>query len=405
MHIDFMKLLLNILGILLILGIVYLLSWKRKSVNFKLVLKALLVQFIIAFILVKIPAGRFIVSKVSDFVSGVISCGNAGLSFVFGSLADSSQPTGMIFAIQVLGNIIFLSALVSFLYYIGVLGFVVKLIGKAVCKLMGTSEVESFVAVANMFLGHTDSPVLVSKYLPTMTDSEIMVVLVSGMGSMSVSILGGYTALGIPMEYLLIGSALVPVGSILVSKMILPQTDKVKEVSSITMDNKGAHSNAIDAIADGAVTGVQMVLSIGASLIAVIAMVTLINKIIGFAGVTLEQLFSYLFAPVGFFMGLDPSEILMEGSLLGNKLVLNEFVSFQQLGEVIRNMDPRTGLICTISLCGFANFSSLGMCVSGISVLCPEKKGTLARLVFRSMIGGVLVSILSAMVVGLIALL
>lgn len=400
-----MKIVLNLLGIVLILGVVYLLSWDRKNVSLKMVVKAILAQFIIAFVLVKIPAGRLVVSKISDVVSNVINCGQSGLSFVFGNLADSSKPTGMIFAIQVLGNIVFLSALVSFLYYTGVLGFVVKWIGKAVGKLMGSSEVESFVAVANMFLGQTDSPVLVSKYLPSMTDSEIMVVLVSGMGSMSVSILGGYTALGIPMEYLLISSTLVPVGSILIAKMIFPQTEQVKEISSIKMDNKGGHANVIEAVAEGAGTGMQMAISIGASLIAMVALVTLVNRILGIFGVSLEQIFSWVFAPVGLFMGLDPSEIMVEGGLLGNKLVLNEFVAFQQLGTIIKSMDPRTGLICTISLCGFANFSSLGICVSGIAVLCPEKRSTLARLVFKAMIGGVIVSILSAMVVGVISFL
>ena len=318
-----------------------------------MLIKAVIAQFLIAVILVKVPAGRYVVSKVSDAVTSVINCGQDGLSFVFGSLADSSAATGSVFAIQVLGNIVFLSALVSFLYYIGILGFVVKWIGKAVGKLMGTSEVESFVAVANMFLGQTDSPILVSKYLGQMTDSEVMVVLVSGMGSMSVSILGGYTALGIPMEYLLIASTLVPVGSIMV---------------------------------------------------AMVALVAAVNKLLGVCGISLQQVFSYVFAPFGFFMGLDPSEILLEGNLLGSKLVLNEFVAFQQLGSMISSMDYRTGMICAISLCGFANFSSLGICVSGIAVLCPEKKSTLARLVFKAMLGGVAVSLISAMVVGLVTL-
>lgn len=399
-----MKVLLNLAGIFLVLGIVYLLSWRRKDVPVKVVVKAVVVQFILAVLLVKIPVGQMVVSKVSDAVTSVINCGQAGLDFVFGSLADSSQATGSIFAIQVLGNIVFLSALVSLLYYIGVLGFVVKWIGKAVGKLMGTSEVESFVAVANMFLGQTDSPILVSKYLTRMTDSEIMVVLVSGMGSMSVSILGGYTALGIPMEYLLIASTLVPVGSILVAKMLLPQTDEVQEVGSVKMDNKGNNTNVIEAVAEGAVTGMQMALSIGASLVAMVALVAAVNKLLGIVGISLQQIFSYLFAPFGFFMGLDSAEILMEGNLLGSKLVLNEFVAFQELGAAIKSMDPRTGMICAISLCGFANFSSLGICVSGIAVLCPEKKGTLARLVFKAMLGGIAVSIMSAMIVGLVTL-
>lgn len=399
-----MKAILNLLGIVVVLGILWLISWKRKDVSFKMLLKGMIAQFIIALILVKVPAGRMVVSKISDAVTGVINCGSNGLSFVFGSLADSSAPTGMIFAIQVLGNIVFLSALVSLLYYIGVLNFVVKWIGKAVGWIMGSSEVESFVAVANMFLGQTDSPILISKYLNKMTDSEIMVVLVSGMGSMSVSILGGYTALGIPMEYLLIASALVPIGSIMVSKIIFPQTEEVHEVGDIKMDNKGNNANVIEAVSEGAVTGMQMALSMGASLIAMVALVALINKGLGVFGISLEQIFSYVFAPFGALMGLDPSEILMEGNLLGSKLVINEFVAFEQLGKIISSMDPRTAIMATISLCGFANFSSLGICVSGIGILCPEKKSTLARLVFRAMIGGVAVSLLSAMTVGFIML-
>lgn len=399
-----MKMILNIIGILLIIGIVYLLSYDRKSIRIQLIGKAVVAQFIIALLLVKVPAGKMVVTVVSDAITSVINCGQAGLDFVFGSLADSSAATGSIFAIQTLGNIVFLSALVSLLYYLGVLGFVVKWIGKAVGKLMGTSEVESFVAVANMFLGQTDSPILVSKYLNQMTDSEVMVVLVSGMGSMSVSILGGYMALGIPMEYLLIASTLVPIGSILVAKTLLPQTESVQQIENVKMDNKGNNANIIDAIAEGASTGMQMALSIGASLIAFVALVALINKGLGVFGISLQQVFSYVFAPFGFFMGLDPSEILMEGNLLGSKLVLNEFVAFQQLGQNIAAMAPRTGMICAISLCGFANFSSLGICVSGIAVLCPEKRSTLARLVFRAMLGGVAVSIMSAMIIGLITL-
>ena len=397
-----MKIVLNIVGILLVLGIVFLISWNRKQIQWKNVLKGVIAQFIIAVLLVKIPIGKKIVSVISDGVTAVINCGSDGLRFVFGDLLDASFAN--IFIVQVLGNIIFVSALVSLLYYVGVLGFIIKWIGKAVGKLMGTTEVESFVAVANMFLGQTDSPILVSKYLNSMTDSEIMVVLVSGMGSMSVSILGGYHALGIPMEHLLIASALVPVGSILISKMILPQVEKPLNISDVKMDNKGNNANVIDAIAEGANTGMQMVIAIAASLVGIIGIVALINMFLGMAGISLEQIFSYIFAPFGFFMGLEGQEILMEGTWLGNKLILNEFVAFQDLGAIISTLDARTGMVCAISLCGFANISSLGICVSGIAVLCPEKRSTLSRLVFKAMLGGVLVSILSAMIVGLVML-
>ncbi|HFI5176563.1 TPA: NupC/NupG family nucleoside CNT transporter [Streptococcus agalactiae] len=399
-----MQFIYSIIGILLVLGIVYAISFNRKSVSLSLIGKALIVQFIIALILVRIPLGQQVVSVVSTGVTKVINCGQAGLNFVFGSLADSGAKTGFIFAIQTLGNIVFLSALVSLLYYVGILGFVVKWIGKGVGKIMKSSEVESFVAVANMFLGQTDSPILVSKYLGRMTDSEIMVVLVSGMGSMSVSILGGYIALGIPMEYLLIASTMVPIGSILIAKILLPQTEPVQKIDDIKMANKGNNANVIDAIAEGASTGAQMAFSIGASLIAFVGLVSLINMMLSGLGIRLEQIFSYVFAPFGFLMGFDHKNILLEGNLLGSKLILNEFVSFQQLGDLIKSLDYRTALVATISLCGFANLSSLGICVSGIAVLCPEKRGTLARLVFRAMIGGIAVSMLSAFIVGIVTL-
>ncbi|HGD3428084.1 TPA: NupC/NupG family nucleoside CNT transporter [Streptococcus agalactiae] len=399
-----MQFIYSIIGILLVLGIVYAISFNRKSVSLSLIGKSLIVQFIIALILVRIPLGQQVVSVVSTGVTKVINCGQAGLNFVFGSLADSGAKTGFIFAIQTLGNIVFLSALVSLLYYVGILGFIVKWIGKGVGKIMKSSEVESFVAVANMFLGQTDSPILVSKYLGRMTDSEIMVVLVSGMGSMSVSILGGYIALGIPMEYLLIASTMVPIGSILIAKILLPQTEPVQKIDDIKMDNKGNNANVIDAIAEGASTGAQMAFSIGASLIAFVGLVSLINMMLSGLGIRLEQIFSYVFAPFGFLMGFDHKNILLEGNLLGSKLILNEFVSFQQLGDLIKSLDYRTALVATISLCGFANLSSLGICVSGIAVLCPEKRGTLARLVFRAMIGGIAVSMLSAFIVGIVTL-
>ena len=353
-----MKFLLNLLGIAVVLGICWLISWDRKKIKWKIVLKALIVEVIIAFLIVKIPAGQKVITVLSNGLTAVINCGNEGLSFVFGDLFQGELS---IFIIQSLGNIIFVSALVGALYYLGVIGFIVKWIGKAVGKLMGTTEVESFVAVANMFLGHTDSPILVSKYLKDLTDSEIFVILVSGMGSMSASILGGYHALGIPMEYLLIASAMVPIGSIMISKMISPQTEEVKSITDVKMDNKGNNSNVIDALSEGASTGMQMVISIGASIVGFVGIVALINLFLGFFHITLSDIFSYIFAPFGFLLGLDTGDILMEGSLLGNKLILNEFVAFQDLGSKLSSLDARTGMICAISLCGFANLSSMGM--------------------------------------------
>lgn len=424
-----MAIILNIIGIILLLGGLYIISPHKKYVNKKMILKALAIQIVLAFLLVKFPLGRVAIEKVSDFVTNVLSYGKEGLGFMFGPLADAGAPTGMIFGIQVLGNIIFISALVAALYYIGVIGFVVKIIGGAIEKVLGTSKVESFVAVANMFLGQTESPILVSKYLAGMSESEIMLVLISGMGSMSATVLGGYAGLGIPMQYLLIGGALVPLGSIIVSKIILP--DRIQEVvnvetitvdngdnsetlaqlecaatvvnsDEVTIDNKGNNSNIMEAIAQGAGDGLNMALGIGASLVAIIALVALVNGGLGMMGLSLEGILSYVFSPIGFFMGIPKDQILTAGQLLGSKLALNEFVAFGELGPMLKTLDYRTGLMMAISLTGFANISSMGICISGISVFCPEKRSQLAELAFRGMIGGFCVSVLSALIVGAI---
>lgn len=396
-----MKLLLNLLGILVVLGFMFLISINRKAINFKNIAIALFAQFLLAGLLIKLPAGRAAIAAVSDGVVKVLSYGAEGIAFVFGSLGDPNAPTGMIFAFQTLTNIVFISALVAVLYYVGILGFIVSKIGWVIGKVFKTSEVESFVAVANMFLGQTDSPILVAKYLKMMTDSEVMLVLVSGMGSMSVSIIAGYTALGIPMQSLLIASTLVPIGSIIISKIICPQTEQVKELGEIKMDNKGNNENVLDALSAGAMDGMNMAMAIGASLIAIISIVALLNGILGVFGLSFEKILSYVFAPIGYLMGLEGGEIFKAGELLGSKLILNEFVAFGKLAPMLEAMNPRTGLMLAVSLAGFANVSSIGICISGISVLCPEKRQTLAKLAVRAMIGGFCVSLLSSMIVGI----
>lgn len=397
-----MKVIMSLLGIIIVLGLMFLLSSDKKNIPYKTIGKAFIVQFIIALVLVKIPIGRLAIEKVSSVVTAVLNCGKEGISFVFGSLADSNAVTGNIFGIQTLGNIIFVSALVGALYYLGVIGFVVKHIGRAIGKFLGISQVESFVAIANMFLGQTESPLLVSKYLHIMTKSEIMVVLVSGMGSMSATIIGGYVSLGIPMESILIASALVPMGSIIIAKILYPENEVTKEVEEVSIDNKGDNANLLSAISEGTMNGLQTALAIGASLIAILGLVAVVNRLLGLFGLSLEQIFSYVFAPFGYLLGLSGDEVLTAGKLLGSKLVLNEFVAFQNLGTIISNLSYRTGLILTISLCGFANISSIGICIAGISALCPEKRNTLAELAFKAMLGGFAVSLLSAMIVGIL---
>lgn len=399
-----MKLILNVLGVAVILFLMWLLSYKKKNVQIKIVVKGLIVELIVAFILVKIPAGRAVLSAMSDGVTKVLSYANDGIAFVFGSLSDPTAPTGSIVAIQTFAVIIFVSALFNVFYYLGILSVVIKYVGKLVGRIMGTSQVETFVAVANMFLGQSDSPILISKYLNRMTDSEIMVVLVSGMGSMSANVLGGYMGLGIPMEYLLVASVMVPFGSILISKILLPQTDEVTEVSDIQIDCKGDNANVLSALTEGGATGLQVAVSIAATIMVMISAVAMINGFLGIFGLSLQQILGTLFAPLGALLGMEGEYISEAGKLLGSKLILNEFVAFADLGAIIKSLDYRTGLVMTVALSGFANLGSMGICVSAIGALCPEKRSVLARLAPRAMLGGFAVSVLSAMMVGIITL-
>lgn len=380
-----MTLLLNIIGIIVVIFGLYLFSENKDEVDKKLIAKASLVQFILAFLLVKFPLGQKVIKVVSDFVTNVLNYGFEGVSFVFGSLADGS--VGDIFAISVLANIVFTAALVGALYYLGVINFVVKLVGGAIQKLFGTSKVESFVAVANMFLSQTESPILVSKYLHTMTRSELLLLLVSGMGSMAASVLMGYVGMGIPMEYLLIAGALVPLSSIIVSKLLIPETNKEILIEDVVMDRKGGHTNIMSAISEGASNSAQLAIGIGASLIAITGLVALVNGALGIIGLSLQQILSYVFAPLAYLMGINPEHVLTAGQLLGSKMVLNEFVAFGELGQIISSVDQRTGIIMAISLAGFANISSIGICISGISIFCPKRRNEISDIAFKGMIG------------------
>ena len=228
------------------------------------------------------------------------------------------------------------------------------------------------------------------------------------MGSMSASILIGYTSLGIKMEHLLVASALVPIGSILVSKIICPQTETPRLISGVKMDNKGNNGNVIDALSEGANTGMQMVIAIGASLVGFVGMVAVFDLFLGFipgVDITLSKIFGYVFAPFGWLLGFEGEEIMLAGKMLGDKLILNEFIAYGTLGELMKSgtMSDTSALIATISLAGFANLSSMGMCVGGIGVLCPEKRPIISKLVFKAMLAGVFVSINSALIVSIVS--
>ena len=394
-----MNAILNVVGIIAILGLMYALSSNRKAIDKKLILKALAVQFVITFICVKFPAGIFVIEQISNAVAQVLSYAKDGLSFVFGGLADPSTAPGFIFIVSVLGNIIFIGALVSVLFYTGVLSFVIKHLGKLINKFIGTSNTESFICVGNIFLGQTESPLLVSKYLMSMTKSEIMMVLISGMGSMSVSILGGYHALGIPVQHMIIASVLVPMSAIAIGKILYPETEYQLNTDVEISSSKA--SNLVEAVSNGAMDGMHMIIAIAASLAAIISMVALCNGILANVGITLQQILGWFFYPVAFLMGVG-DQMEFTAQLLGCKMVMNEFISFEMLGKVIDTLDPRTALVLSVSQSGFANIGSMGVCIGALGTLCPSRKSDVSRLIVKALIGAFCVSVMNSMFIGLI---
>lgn len=390
-----MNKLVTILGIIVMLGILYLLSDNKKAINKRTVATALGAQLVLSLFLIKVPVGSWIIEQLAGAVTKLFSFANEGLAFVFGDLFGKGY-----FFIDVLGVIIFLSALTGILGYLGIVGWVVKVIGGAVGKLLGTEKAESFVAVANMLLGQTEAPFLVAKYLPNMTKSELMTVLVSGMGSMSASILVGYSLLGIPMKWLLITTALVPFGSLLVAKILTPETE-ISKVSDVTLDRKGANTSVFSAMAEGINNGLQMVLGIGASLIAGISIVALLNSLLGLVGTSFTGALGYIFMPIGWLMGLAGSEAMIAGQILGTKLSINEFVAYADLAPLMTDLSERAIAMLSVAVGSFGAFSSIAICVTGLSVFAPTRKNDLSKLALRGMLGGFIVPILSAMFIGL----
>lgn len=396
-----MQILLNFLGIFVVLGLAYLLSYDRKSVDFKIVARCIGIQFIIAFILIKFPLGIWCVTKVGQGIGQLIGYSKIGMEFVFGSLTNAAGAAGYIFALQALGTIIFVGSLVSVLNYLGILGYIIAKIGYCVKFLTGSSQLEGFVCSANMFMGDVESPMTISKYLHLLTKSEMMVILVSSLGSMSANILGGYVSLGMSAQDLIISTTLVPLTSIAIGKIIMPQTEPPIQIENLNV-TKSEAANIIDALATGANQGIQLIIGICATIAAMISFVALGNGILSNFGLSFEQILGIVFSPFGYLLGLDEKYVTLAGNLLGTKLILNEFVAFGFLGKQIAAMDPRTATVLTIAISGFANIGSMAIVLSALGSLCPSKKGFLAHIIVKATLGGFLLSVMNAMIVGLV---
>ncbi|WP_346920715.1 NupC/NupG family nucleoside CNT transporter [Clostridium sp. UBA7339] len=401
-----MDILNSIIGIIFIFIVAFLLSNNKKKINWRTIIIGFLIQLCFAVIVLKSAVGKKALQKVATMATSIIGYANEGINFLFGAAIPTNG--GMVFAFQVLTVIIFISSLVSVLYYFGIMQFIVKIIGGALARLLGTSKLETLSAAANIFLSQTESPLLIKPYINKLSTSELFTVMVGGVASVSGSVLVGYSLMGIPLEYLISASFMAAPAGLIMAKMIFPESDAKALEDKIELGKDGS-VNVVDAASKGASEGLGLALNIGAMLLAFISLIALVNGIIGFIGgligidgLTLEMIFGYIFSPVVAIIGVPWNEALTAGALLGQKIILNEFVAFSKLGPIIGDLSQKTAAIMTFSLCGFANISSIAILIGGIGGMAPKRKHEVAKLGLKAVVAGTLANLLSATIAGLL---
>ncbi|MGL5053344.1 MAG: NupC/NupG family nucleoside CNT transporter [Cetobacterium sp.] len=401
-----MPVLRSIFGIFVILFLGYLLSYDRKNIKWRTILAGFALQFGFAFLVMKTSAGAFALQSVSNGFNKVIAQANEGIQFVFGGAVGPSSNIGFVFAFNVLPLIIFFGALISVLYHIGVMQFVIKYIGGGISKLLGTKDAESVSAAANIFLGQTEAPLVIKPYIANLSRSQLFAVLTCGVASVSGSTLAAYAALGVPMKYLIAGSFMAAPSGLVFAKLIMPETQEDSEDEKIEF-TKSDSVNVIEAAAKGTIDGMNIALIIGAILISFIALVSLVNMILGGIGdlfgihITLQIILGYLFAPITYAMGVPWKEAVYTGSLLGQKMVLNEFVAYVDFTKNLAGLSEKTIAIMSFALLGFANVASLGLQIGALGAIAPNRRSEIAQVGMRAVLGGFLASLLNGVIAGL----
>jgi CNT family concentrative nucleoside transporter len=400
----------GILGVIVILGIAYLFSENKKKINWRLVATGLGLQIIFALIILKVPFGRKVFEAASGFITRILDFTAEGTTFLFGNLTDQAT-FGSIFALNVLPTIIFFSALMGILYYLGIMQAIVKFIAKGICKLLGTSGAETLSAVGNIFLGQTEAPLLVRPYISSMTKSEMTAIMVGGMATVAGGVMAGYVAMGINAGHLLAASIMAAPAGLVLAKMLVPETEEpeTKDITNIEVEKTA--SNVVEAAANGASDGLMLALNVAAMLLAFVALIALFNYLIGLVGglfgfpeLSLNWILGKLFSPLAFVMGVPTGDLSAAGSLLGQKVMINEFVAYSDLSALSASgvLQEKTILIMTYALCGFANISSVAIQIGGIGAMAPNKKGTIAKLGFKALLGGALATCLTATIAGIL---
>ncbi len=394
----------SLFGIVVIFFIGWLCSSNRGAINWRIVLLALALQVMFGAIALYIPAGRVVFSWMADVFNHVLSYANAGISFLFGSLADTKK-TGFVFAINVLGVLVFFAALLSVLYYLGVMQVVIKVFGSLLEKILGTSKVESFYAVANIFLGQSESPLVIKPYIAGLTRSEMFTAMTCGMAAVAGSILAGYAEMGVQMKYLIAASFMSAPGAILMSKMMIPETVKKSNAPLETEYEKSA--NIFDAIASGASSGVQLAMGVGGMLLAFTALIALLNGILGWVGsnfgdsaLSLQQVLGYVFSPIAWLTGIPWHEAMSAGSLMGEKVIINEFIAYVDMAKLGDKLSAHSTAIVTFALCGFANLTSIAIQLGLLGSIAPARMSEVAKLGLRAVLAGTLSNLMSASIAG-----
>ncbi|ABV37984.1 nucleoside transporter [Shewanella sediminis HAW-EB3] len=415
-----MDILMSLVGVVTLLAIAFGLSNNRKAINKRTVFGALAIQAAFGGFVLYVPVGKDILKTISDGVSSVIGYAQNGIGFLFGDLANFK--VGFIFAINVLPVIVFFSSLIAVLYYLGVMQWIIRIIGGALQKALGTSRTESMSATANIFVGQTEAPLVVRPFIATMTNSELFAIMVGGLASIAGSVMAGYAQMGVPIEYLVAASFMAAPGGLLMAKLMHPETEEAKNDMEDLPEDPDKPANVIDAAAAGASSGMHLALNVGAMLLAFVGLIAMMNGIIGglgglvgMEGLTLELILGYIFMPLAFLIGVPWSEALVAGSFIGQKIVVNEFVAYLNFAPYMKDiadggmvvaetglaMTDRTKAIISFALCGFANLSSIAILLGGLGAMAPTRRHDLAKLGMRAVVAGSLANLMSATLAGL----
>ena len=412
-----------LIGLALIGLIAYTLSTNRKAIRGRTILWGFSLQFVFALIVLKTSQGQRLFEILGEQVRQLLAFAAVGSSFVFGVIGN--QPVwakvmntvlgpegaqyGVIFAFQIAPTIIFIAALFAILYYIGLMQLVVRLFAVVMNKVMGASGAESLNVAASIFMGQTEAPLTIRPYLPRMTQSELMTVMTSGMAHISGGIMAAYIAFGIEPKHLLTAVIMTAPGTLMMSKLFVPETDTPETMGTVKLDMQKTDVNVIDAAGRGTGEGLHLAMNVIAMLISFIALIAMLNSIMGAIGgwfghpaFSLQMVLGWVFAPIAWSLGVPWRDAGTIGNLLGTRMVLNEFIAFAQLGPMKDALDPRSFTVATFALCGFANFSSIGIQIGGIGALVPERRHDLARLGLRAMLAGTLANFVSACIAALL---